>query len=56
MNRVFIATIGGVALLLGIVILVRGFTQHASILYDLIGVLFLGLGIARLYELRRRPR
>ncbi|MDA8346455.1 MAG: hypothetical protein M0Z66_13375 [Thermaerobacter sp.] len=56
MRRAFVATLGIVALLLGIVILVRGITEHASLLYDVFGVLFLGLGAARIYELRRGGR
>jgi uncharacterized membrane protein HdeD (DUF308 family) len=52
-RRRFVAVIGIVALLLGAVILVRGLTEHASALYDTFGVLFLALGAARIYELRK---
>ena len=54
MKRGFVLAVGVVALALGIIIVVRGITEHGSWLYDLIGVLFVALGIARLYEARRR--
>ncbi len=54
MKRAFAWGIGIIALVLGIIIVVRGITEHGSLLYDLMGVLFVALGIARLYEARRR--
>ncbi len=47
---------GALSLGLGAVILGRGILEHARPLYDLMGLLFLGLGAARLRELRRRER
>lgn len=55
-GRGFARTIGVVALLLGAVIVLRGVLDHASLLYDLVGVLFLGLGAARLREAGRGRR
>ena len=54
MKRGFVVVVGAVALVLGLIIVVRGVTEHGGWLYDLIGVLFIALGIARLYEARRR--
>ncbi len=54
MKRGFVVVVGAVALVLGLIIVVRGVTEHGSWLYDLIGVLFVALGVARLYEARRR--
>jgi len=55
-NRVFVGAVGIIAVLLGVVIVGRGLLAHSSALYDIIGVLFIGLGAARLYELRRGGR
>jgi uncharacterized membrane protein HdeD (DUF308 family) len=54
MKRGFVVAIGLVALVLGLIILVRGIVEHGSLLYDLFGVLFMALGVARLYDARRR--
>lgn len=54
MKRGFALTVGVLALVLGLTIVVRGIAEHGSWLYDLIGVLFAALGVARLYEARRR--
>ncbi len=54
MKRGFALAVGAIALLLGVIIVGRGLAQHGSWLYDLIGVLFIALGAARLYEARGR--
>ena len=54
MRRGFGLAVGAVALVLGLIIVWRGVTEHGSWLYDLIGVLFVALGVARLVETRRR--
>ncbi len=54
MKRGFALVIGGIALVLGVIIIVRGIAEHGSLLYDLMGVLFVALGAARIYEARRR--
>lgn len=54
MRRGFALAVGAVALVLGVTIVARGLAEHGSWLYDLIGVLFIALGAARLYESRGR--
>lgn len=56
MKRGYVLGVGGLALLLGLVIVGRGILERASILYDLVGVLFVLLGSARLFEAVRGGR
>lgn len=56
MRRGYALTVGWVALLLGLVIIGRGIFGRASILYDGVGVLFVLLGAARLFEAVRGGR
>jgi len=54
MTRAFGLVVGVLALVLGVIIVARGIAEHGSWLYDLVGVLFVALGVARLWETRRR--
>lgn len=56
MSRAFVLLIGAIALLLGLVIVGRGLLEHASPLYDIVGVLFVALGVVRLREAARGGR
>ena len=54
MKRGFAFAIGAIAFVLGLIIVYRGITENGSWLYDLMGVLFVALGVARLYDARGR--
>lgn len=53
MRRGYIFVVGAVALVLGLIIIGRGVAQHASLLYDGVGVLFVLLGAVRLLQAAR---
>lgn len=56
MRRGYVLTVGVVAIVLGLVIIGRGVLGRASILYDAVGVLFVLLGAARLFDAVRGGR